>query len=234
MSGLALYLACTVAAAMAVALGRPMPGADAQRRVKGLLSLGALYLGAAVAYAGMGATGRPWWRCLALMGAAMLVGNAVGVATRFQKGSNALARWATARLGPGVPAPRFCASLAVVLGLNPVGWMAGLLAGLAGDWRPLVFKGLLDGLGVWSAGAGRPASAALSAALVAAGQGGLLWLGVLLRQRLEGTDAAALFAVASGAYLAVLPVVLMGIARVSLANLFLGLPTGLLLAWWWR
>ncbi|KAB2661051.1 MAG: DUF554 family protein [Verrucomicrobia bacterium] len=233
-TGIALYLACTVAAAVAVASGMPVPGADAQRRVRGLLGLGSVYLAVAIALGGWTTTGRPWWQCLALVAAGLVLGNAVGLLVRFQRCSNRVGRWAGGLLGPAVPAARFGGGLALVLGLNPLGWIAGLLAGMTGDWRLLVFKGALDSLGVWTTGAGRPASAALGAAMVALGQAGCVGIGGMLRVSLEGTDAIAMFGIAAGVYLALLPLVLFGIARVPWANLFLSLPTVLVLARFWH
>ncbi len=234
MTGIALYLALAVAAAVAVAFGVPVPGSDAQRRVRGLLALGSVYLAVATAFGGWTSFMRPWWHAWVLLLAAMLLGNCIGLLVGFQKASNRAGRWAGGQLGPAVPASRFGVALAVVLGMNPLGWLAGLLAGLTGDWRPLVFKGVLDALGVWSTAAGRPASAALGAALVAAGQAGLMWIGELIRVRSEGADVSSMFAMMSGVYLAVLPLVLMSIARVPLANLFLALPAIIVLTSLWH
>lgn len=234
MIGVALHLACCLAAAIAVAVGARLPEPRIQGRIRGFLALGSLYLAVAVAYAGRNATIRSTWQCALLVLGALLLGNCIGMLLGVQRASNRAARWGAVALEPGVVPARFGAGLAVVLGLNPLGWLAGLLAGLTGDWRPLVLKGVLDALGIWATARTRPAAAALAAVGVAAGQGALCLAGEACRNGFEAADLIGVFGISAGVYLAILPLVLFGVARVPLANLFLSLPAVVVLARLWR
>ena len=82
-TGIAIYLALAVAAAAAVAFGVNVPGPDAQRRVRGLLALGSVYLAVATAFAGWTSFMRPWWHALVLLLAAMILGNCIGLLAGF-------------------------------------------------------------------------------------------------------------------------------------------------------
>jgi uncharacterized membrane protein YqgA involved in biofilm formation len=125
-------------------------------------------------------------------------------------------------------------AVAVLLILNPAGWLAAALAGLTGDWRMLAWKAVLDALTLVGLPVG-PRGAWVGAALVS-----ILFHGLLenaagwLRPAMEGCDAVGVWVMTSGWVWLTLPMLVLRLRVVPMANLALAVPLAVAVACLWR
>jgi uncharacterized membrane protein YqgA involved in biofilm formation len=124
-------------------------------------------------------------------------------------------------------------ALWVLLALNPAGWLAALLAGWTGDVRWMIWKAVVDAVtllglaparipGAWRAIAG----VTLIQALIETGAHGS-------RRAMEPTDALGVAVVTTGMVWLTLPLLVLGLRRVPLAELSLAGVFAGLMAWGW-
>ena len=185
------------------------------------------------------AVGAAHWglfRLLCVWLLALVLGPLAGRGMGLQRRLNPLLEWAAKRLpqmarmraGEGIK------TYAVLLALNPAGWIAAWVSGAADDPRGMIWKAALDGvtwlgLPVW-----RPVWGISALGLTVLIQGIVARLAESLRPALVAGDGLPAGLLAAGAVWLTLPLLVLGMRRVPLADMALAIPTAVLLTWIWR
>jgi uncharacterized protein len=135
-----------------VGLGtKVQPSPVSQSVWKVLLGLSAIYVGLAATWQ---ALHWPFWNLLKELGVvlvAMILGNVTGKLLRLQKSLNRLGRYARALMGEGQSRARpdfnsAFVACAVFYCVSPIAVVGALQDGLAGNWKTLAVKAVMDGL----------------------------------------------------------------------------------------
>lgn len=122
----------------------------------------------------------------------------------------------------------------VLLVLNPAGWLAASMAGLTGDWRMLAWKAVLDAATLVGLPAGPRWAMAVGALISVLIHGLIEFGGGWFRPALEGRDAVGAWVFTSGLVWLTLPLLVLRLRSVPLANLALAVPAAALVASFWR
>lgn len=206
------------------------------RWIPGLLSLLALVVGVEQVVLGVRGSGAGAARLAVLPLVALMLAGLFGRAVGLQRWINSQVATSAGLLSgpdPLTESQGFKVVL-VFLGLNPIGWLAGFMAGASGDWRPLAWKTGLDlvTLLTLTKGDGRSLfGGVLASALVHLGFEGLgLWGG----QFLERADLVGVGLVTAGVVWVVVPMLVLRVRKVPLASMVLAVPIALALGWFWR
>lgn len=167
---------------------------------------------------------------------ALVLGPLAGRGMGFQRRLNPILEWAAQHLtqmgrmgaGPGI------GTCAVLLTLNPAGWIAAWVSGSSEDPRGLVWKAVLDGLTLLGLPVWRPVWGGSALLLTLVVQGLVARLGESLRPSLMAGDGVSAALLVAGAVWLTLPLLVLGIRRVPLADMAMAIPAALLLTWIWR
>jgi uncharacterized protein len=204
---------------------------------KVLLGLFAMYAGLSATWQSLHGPLLNVLKQLGLVLVAMMLGNFTGKCLRFQKGFNHLGRYARQLMEPPSPDRRpdfnsgFVACV-ILYCVSPIAIVGALLDGLAGDWKTLAIKSIMDGLAVMAfvrmMGAGVllvvvPLVAWLGTITLAA-----QWISPWLQQEalldpIRATSGMLVFSIA---------LVILDVKRIELANYLPSLLFAPLLAWW--
>ena len=162
----------------------------------------------------------------------ILLGPLAGRWLRLQEGLNHAFRWAASRLEtyPSLSLSDATSVAIVLLALNPVGWLSAWLAGVAGDPLGMAWKATLDGITLHGLAAWRmrPAFGALLASTVVQG---LAWLGgTACRPWIESQQLLGPTLLTASLVWLTLPILVLGIRKVSLAPWLIAIPAALALA----
>jgi len=124
-------------------------------------------------------------------------------------------------------------AVGAMLGLNPAGWMAALLAGWTGDVRWMAWKVVVDAVTLWGLAPGRVQGSIWVVIGVTIFQGGLEGLARWSRAGLERVDGLGVAVVTTGVVWLTIPLLVLGLRRVPLANLSLAGVLAGALVWAW-
>lgn len=152
----------TILNAAAILLGglvglatRAQPSPASQAVWKVLLGLFAVYVGLSATWLALHGPPLQFLKGLGVVVGAMILGNITGKGLRLQKSLNRLGQYARALMGNGqsIPRPDFNSAFvacAIVYCLSPIAVVGALQDGLAGNWKTLAVKAVMDGLACMS------------------------------------------------------------------------------------
>lgn len=166
----------------------------------------------------------------------LLLTGALGRIIGLQKWINSEVQDASGRLAQLAVLPIGSALrlLMVLLVLNPAGWLAAAGSGMTGDGRLLVWKAVLDGFTLMGLPRGPRTPVVLAALGSAVGHAFLWWAAAAGRPSLEARGVVAVFLVVSGLVWLTLPMLLLRLRPVPLANMALATLVACGIGWFWR
>ncbi len=235
MPAVVLYASCLGLAFLLCGVGSVRSALARARWLGPLLAVTAVILAGIVGLEGWRIHGGSALRLGACVGVGLLGTGVLGRWIRLQRWVNLEVQDAAGRLQEPNrmaiwPAVR---AVAVLLVLNPAGWLAATLAGLTGDWRWMAWKAVLDALTLVGLPVG-PRAAVFGGALVSIGFHGLLENGAgWLRPVLEGRDAVGVWVMASAWVWLTLPLLVLRLRVVPMAKLAMAVPLAVAVACLW-
>lgn len=245
MTGTFLNLGCILLGGLAgLTFARQLSG-RAQQRLKLLLTALTLYAGFGMVWDALTA---PLGHAAGQLGIALLslsLGSFLGYLLRLQRGLNRLGRIARERYEQSMNQDSATVRklpetnegflvCSILFCVAPLALVGTLLDGVAGDWRVLAVKGLLDGLAAMGFVATFGWSPLLAAVPVLAWQGTLTLLARLLAPLVESDALRDSLELTGGLMVAMVSLVILDLRRVPLANYLPALGLAPLLTWWWQ
>ncbi len=236
MIGTIINAACIILGGLIGVFAANRLTASAQTRIKLLLAVATLYVATEMVWRG---TNGSFLQCLGKLGIGLLslvLGNALGMALRLQRGLNRLGQIAKLHIAKaGSGDNRFNEGFITCTILFCVGPMAVLGAmedGLNGNFKILALKGCMDGLATIGFTAMFGWGSAVAVIPVVAYQGTLTLCAGLLEPLLNEAMIDSI-RVAGGMVVYSITVVILELRKVPLANYLPALVVAPLLTWWW-
>jgi len=244
-TGTFLNVGCILLGGLAgLTFARQLSG-RAQHRLKLLLTALTLYAGFGMVWDALKA---PLGHAAGQLGIALLslsLGSFLGYLLRLQRGMNRFGQMARVRYeratgkeagksGNPADANEGFLVCTILFCVGPLALVGTLLDGVAGDWRVLAVKGLLDGLAAMGFVAAFGWSPLLAAVPVLAWQGTLTLLARLLAPLVESDALRDSLGLTGGLIVAMVSLVILDLRRVPLANYLPALGLAPLLTWWWQ
>lgn len=210
--------------------------ATAQSRIKLLLAVATLYVATEMVWTG--ANGG-FLRCLGQFGIGLLslvIGNAIGMALRLQRGLNKLGQIAKKHLAKGGAGNnRFnegFITCTILFCVGPMAILGAMEDGLNGNYKILALKGCMDGLATIGFTAMFGWGAAMAVIPVVAYQGTLTLCAGMLEPLLNEAMIDSI-RLTGGMLVYTITVVILELRPVPLANYLPALIVAPLLTWWW-
>lgn len=174
---------------------------------------------------------------------ALCLGSLVGHLCRLQRGVNRLGRWArekfsTASADPDAatrrrdPVEGFI-TCTLLFCVGPMAILGPIQDGLEGRWQVLAVKSLMDGLSTMGFVAAFGWGPLLAAIPVLLYQGGITLAARQLEPVLAANDLKDMLNITGGFIVATIPLIILELRKVPLADYLPALPLSLLLAHWW-
>lgn len=213
--------------------------AQTQTYIKLVLAAFTIWVGMRMVWDGVGGGFGDVLKQLGVGMLALLLGNALGMACRLQDGLNRLGEYAKQRIARASPTDdnRFSEGFITCTLLFCVGPMAILGAledGTSGNYRILLIKSAMDGLAAMAFAATFGPGVLLAAVPVLAYQGTISLAANALDTHLHDPALMNSIRVAGGLVVMCIPVVLLGLRKVPLANYLPSLVVAPLLTHWWK
>ncbi len=230
--------AILVGGGLGLTVARQFSGA-AQSRLRLALAAFTLYAGARMIWEGTGGSFGTVLKQVSIALLALVLGNALGLALRLQKGLDRLGLYATERLTTANPAndQRFSEGFitcTLLFCVGPMAILGSLEDGTSGDFGLLAIKSALDGLAAMGFAATFGPGVLLAALPVLAYQGTLTLLAHALAGQGHDPQLLASVHVTGGLVVLCISVVIVGLRKVPLANYLPSLALAPLLTHWWR
>lgn len=230
--------AILVGGGLGLTAARQFSGAT-QSRLRLALAAFTLYAGARMMWDGTGGSFGTVLKQVGIALLALVLGNALGMALRLQKGLDRLGLYAKERLASANPAAdqRFSEGFitcTLLFCVGPMAILGSLADGTSGDFRLLAIKSALDGLAAMGFAATFGPGVLLAALPVLAYQGTLTLLAHALVGQVHDPQLLASVHVTGGLVVLCLSVVIVGLRKVPLANYLPSLAVAPLLTHWWR
>ncbi len=210
---------------------------QAQNYIKLTLAAFTIWVGMSMVWAGIGGSFGLVLKQLGIAMLALVLGNAVGMACRLQDNLNRLGQYAKERIANPSEDNRFSEGFITCTLLFCVGPMAILGAledGTRGNSRILYLKSVLDGLAAMGFAATFGRGVLLAAVPVLAYQGTISLAANVLATHLREPALLDSIRVAGGLVVMCIPVAILGLRKVPLANYLPSLVVAPLLTHWWK
>lgn len=208
-----------------------------QFQIKGVLSLLTIWVAARMMWQGLNGTFGQVMGQLGTAFLALILGNLIGKLLRIQKGLDRLGQWAQDKLSKvgedKQPWSEGFVTATLLFCVGPMAVLGAIEDGMKGDYRLLAVKGLMDGLATMGLVAVFGRGVMLAVLPVVAYQGLMTILGRWLGMELSEPLADAM-RVSGGLIVLMIPVVILGVRKVPLADYLPSLLIAPLLIWWWQ
>lgn len=211
--------------------------AQTQNYIKLALAAFTIWVGMSMVWGGIGGGFGMVVKQLGIAMLALVLGNAIGMACRLQDNLNRLGQYAKARMASPSEDNRFSEGFITCTLLFCVGPMAILGAledGTRGNSRILYLKSMMDGLAAMGFAASFGPGVLLSAVPVLAYQGTISLAANGLATHLHEPALLDSIRVAGGLVVMCIPVALLELRKVPLANYLPSLVVAPLLTHWWK
>lgn len=237
MIGTIINAVCIIAGGIIGAFAANWLTATAQNRIKLLLAIATTYVATEMIWRGVNGG---FLKCLGQFGIAFLsliVGNAIGMGLRLQKGLNRLGQIAKKHMAKGDDpgGHRFnegFITCTILFCVGPMAIIGAMEDGLTGNFKVLALKGAMDGLATIGFTAMFGWGSAVSVIPVVAYQGTLTICAGMLEPVLTEPMIDSI-RVTGGMLVYCITVVVLEIRKVPLANYLPALVVAPLLTWWW-
>jgi hypothetical protein len=211
----------------------------AQSRIKVVLAVITLLLGIRMMWEGLNGTFGQVLKQLGIVLLALILGNVTGRLLRIQRslnwlGRSAKERFASARTGPAPPASEGFVTCSLLFCVGPMAILGSVQDGLLGDFRTLGIKSLMDGLATMAFVSTFGWSVMLAVIPVVAYQGTLTLLAKSLEPVLQNHALLDSINVMGGLLVFCIPLIILDLKKVPLADYLPSLAIAPLLTWWWR
>lgn len=236
MIGTIINAVCIVAGGLVGAFAANWLSAAAQQRIKLLLAVATLYVATEMVWRGLNGS---FLKCLGQLGIAFLsliLGNALGMALRLQKGLNRLGQVAREHMAHSAEGGnRFnegFITCSILFCVGPMAIIGAMEDGLNGNYKILAIKGAMDGLATVGFTAMFGWGSAVAVIPVVAYQGTITLCAGLLEPVLSEAMIDSI-RVTGGLLVYSITVVILEIRKVPLANYLPAMIVAPLLTWWW-
>lgn len=236
MIGTIINAVCIIAGGIIGAFAANWLTASAQNRIKLILAIATTYVATEMIWRGVNGS---FLKCLGQLGIAFLsliLGNALGMALRLQKGLNWLGQIAKEHIAKGEQGgSKFnegFITCSILFCVGPMAIIGAMEDGLTGNFKVLAIKGAMDGLATVGFTAMFGWGSALSVVPVVAYQGTITICAGLLEPVLTEPMIDAI-RVTGGMLVYSITVVILEIRKVPLANYLPAMVVAPLLTWWW-
>jgi uncharacterized protein len=208
-----------------------------QNFIKGVLILLTLYAGLSMIWRGLNGTFGQVMGQAGIMFLALIVGNLLGKLLRVQDSLTKLGRYAQERFSKAQtdgrpPAAEGFVTCTLLFCVGPMSLLGAIQDGLTGDFRLLAIKGAMDGLATMGFATVFGASVLLAVLPVVAYQGTITLCAKGLEPLLSEAMMNSITAT-GGLVVLVIPLLILGVRRVPLADYLPSLVVAPLLTWWW-
>lgn len=210
-----------------------------QTRIKLALAAFTLYVGGRMIWDGIGGSFGTVLKQVGIAMLALVLGNALGMALRLQKGLDRLGHYAKERIAKASPEDdhRFSegfVTCTLIFCVGPMAILGALEDGASGDFNTLAKKSVMDGLAAMGFAATFGPGVLLAALPVLAYQGTLTLLAHALADHLRDPMLLGSIRVTGGLVVLCIVVVILELRKVPLANYLPSLVVAPLLTHWWR
>ncbi|HSH95636.1 MAG TPA: DUF554 domain-containing protein [Roseimicrobium sp.] len=214
---------------------------SAQDLIKSGLGVFTLYAGFCMIWAGVSGSFGSVMKQLGIIMLALVLGNIVGKVIGIQRRLNRLGNYAQERFSksvndPNRPAGDGFVTCTLIFCVGPMAILGSLQDGLTGDYKTLAIKSVMDGLATMAFASTFGSSVLLAALPVVAYQGtltlGARWLGQL--PALQDPVVMNSLTATGGMLVFMIPLIIMELKKVPLADYIPSLAIAPLLAYWWK
>ena len=199
--------------------------APRQQQLKVLLGVATTFFGLKLVWTGLASTGtaRGFFRQLAVVLVAMILGHLIGKLCRIQSLFNRFGHDAKLKLERATANPKKAASdglmaATLLFCAAPLGIVGALEDGIHQYYAPLAIKGVMDGVAAISFARMFGWTAMLASLPVAAFLCGVTLLGVRLAPWLEGQQVLGVFHASAGLVMTYVTLVIFEVKKVEIAN----------------